>query len=113
METSVRQEKSTVNNFVLEIKENEKNSFIQSEIINHLKQKGYSINEQRKAFVAGICTLNLIDDPVELWLFLRKNHGKISITSVYNNLRLMVKEQFLIKTQINNRSSQYTFRQKE
>ncbi len=85
----------------------ETNACPEANIIGLLRLKGYLISKQKMAFVSGICTLKEIENPEELWLYLKKQNNKISITTVYYNLRLMVKEQVMIKTPNAGRASSY------
>lgn len=79
-----------------------------SGIINLLQLRGYIINSKRIAFVAGVCSLGVIDDAENLWFHLKQQNVPISITSVYNNLRIMVKENLMTKT-AQNKCSSYVF----
>lgn len=73
-------------------------AFLQNQMIDKIREKGYFLPKQRIAVINALCTMEKVSDPVDLWIHLRQRHIKISIGAVYCNLKLMVKEQLVLKT---------------
>ncbi|MGO3686548.1 MAG: transcriptional repressor [Proteus vulgaris] len=78
-----------------------------------LRSRGYVINMKRKAIISGMCTLEEIDNAEELWLYLKGHHHKISIASVYYNLKMMDRENLIIKTPNHGRRIGYRLARKK
>lgn len=82
-------------------------AIVHQEIIVLLKSKGYLNTQQKFDFIQAICAVRVVESPEELWLYLKQQDIKISIATVYTNLRVMVKEQVMVKVPAKNRSHSY------
>lgn len=71
-------------------------------MIAELVNKGYRINDKRMAFVTALCLLGTVSNPEEFWIYLKERNVCISITSVYNILRILVREDLIIKNRFEN-----------